>query len=218
MFINLLGRELLNRTYNNKAYKEKMAPKTPSLLEQFQNLAQASFENQDSPMSVCTGIHATVAQVAKLWNIPTGMVTVGLPNSGHTIAVMKIGDRTVFSDYGRVTTGRNIEEALDSYALSNQSLVFTNYLADENGNIIGSIRTPLNKHLDAQMFSLRDITAWAKNPSSMPEGLDIEITNMGKSVTLNNRFMGNFYSQLGLRESSFGPIRLQTVSTTLGYE
>lgn len=187
-------------------------------MEQFQNLSQASFENQRSPMSVCTGIHATVAQVAKLWDIPTGIVTVGSQNSGHAITVMKIGDRTVFSDYGILTTGRNIEEALDSYGLNNQTLVFVNYLADENGNIIGSIRTPLNKHLDAQMFSLRDIATWAKNPSSMPEGLDIEMTNMGKSVTLNNKFIGNFYSKLGLRESQIGAIKLQTMSTTLGYE
>lgn len=218
IFIGLLNSELERNTYNTWAYKAQKSPEAVLLKDQFKNLANATYSGKQAPMSVCTGISSAAAQVANIWDIPAGTVTVGWDDTGHAITIMKIGDRTVFSDYGRVSTGRNIEEALDSYGIHEKNLVFINYLADENGNIVGAIRTPLNKHLDAQMFSMRDVALWIKNPSSMPEGLEVEITNQGKSVTLTNKFGESFYTKLGLTESKIGNIKLQTVSTVIGAE
>jgi hypothetical protein len=217
LFLNLLGEELGRRTYNYDVLNRKIRGQTVWLEQQLGNLSVATFSGQESPMSVCVGIHASIAQVAKLWDIDAGVVSVW-GKTGHAISLFRIGNTTMLSDYGKAYIGSNTEQALDTYSLANKHLTFIHYLMDPSGKIIWQIRTPLSDGFEKALFHTRSVQDYILNPSKIPEWVSLELTNLTKGVTLTKHISHNWYTRLGYKETDLYGLKIQTASATVWYE
>jgi hypothetical protein len=224
LFLNIMSQQSYQYTYNTPSINSLKQPPMTSLEDKLINLSSASMNNRKQPYALCTGISASISQVAKLWWLEAATVTVGQKPIWHAMSLTMMNgkyiaiDGNLWQDGWAVYTSNTLAWLLDTYAVKKEALVFTNYITDENGKILGQIRTPLNDQLKKMMFSSREISRWIENPSYMQDGVELEINSNGRNFILTNKSKTGFYLQLGYTEAEIARIKLETTKAVLGFE
>ena len=154
-----------------------------------------------------------------------GWVTLGVSHSStrtqqrsEAIVVGKIWDRAYIVSQYWLATGRDFSQALESLAMTDGSYLAYRYLIDSSGRPVGIIHWPMSTFLERVKFGTDTIWVWLDDPREIPNGIEVELYNLGKKITLSNKLWRDWYTQLGISESSYNGLAASMLHTTIGYQ
>lgn len=115
---------------------------------------------------------------------------------------------------------KTFEDGLDILSKENVSPVFTHYLVDLNGDILGEVTTRLSGKMKDILFPTEArITGWMRHPETLPKGTEIwfRYGNEGKSISITHLSNAGWFTETGISESSLDSLTIMASHLTIWY-
>ena len=115
---------------------------------------------------------------------------------------------------------KTFEDGLDILSKENVSPVFTHYLVDLNGDILGEVTTRLSGKMKDILFPTEArITGWMRHPETLPKGTEIwfRYGNEGKSINITHISNAGWFTETGISESSLDSLTIMASHLTIWY-
>ncbi|MDH3324941.1 MAG: hypothetical protein OEL89_04850, partial [Candidatus Peregrinibacteria bacterium] len=175
-------KEISQKTYNKTTEGDFMKTasdkKTSDILSDWQK-AVISGEKEES--GVCGGIHKVGLDLLTDQGIDAGLGTV----TGHTFTVGRLENGKLFIiDYNKTYTGNNLKDLFRAYEKKNGTFAILHYITDKDGNIIGSLETPIGEFLKEKFYAEQTFSDFVFNEKAPERGVKI----LAKSK--NGEFVG----------------------------